>query len=248
MLLVEYDGRNYCGFQWQAGVPTIQDELEKAILKVTGEASRVVAASRTDSGVHAKGQMVSFRTRSKLAPSTFVRALNFYLPRDIAVRGACRVGMEFDVRRHAVSREYEYKILNRPTRSPLWEGFAYFVPMKLDIEAMNQACRLLEGEHDFASFGAAIGKLRSTVRIVYEARVERKGDVVSLYMRANSFLPHQVRNTVGLLVRVGMGKAGLDEFRQVMEARKLGLAGPTAPAHGLYLVKVDYSCILEMEN
>jgi len=83
---------------------------------------------------------------------------------------------------------------------------------------------------------------------VYEARVERKGEVVSLHMRANSFLPHQVRNTVGLLVRVGMGKAGLDEFRQVMEAKKLGLAGPTAPAHGLYLVKVDYSCILEMEN
>lgn len=248
VLLVEYQGGNYCGFQWQAGVATVQDELEKAILKVTGEAVRVVAASRTDSGVHARGQVVSFRTRSALPPRTLVRALNFYLPRDIAVKGACRVDIKFDVRRDAISREYEYKILNSPTRSPLWEGLAYFVPQRLDVEAMDRACRLLEGEHDFASFGADLGPVRSTVRTVYEARVERVDEVVSLRMRANSFLPHQVRNTVGLLVRIGLGKAGLEEFQRVMEAKKLGLAGPTAPAHGLYLLKVEYPYILEMEN
>lgn len=248
VLLVEYHGGNYCGFQWQAGVPTVQDELEKAIQKVTGETVRVVAASRTDSGVHARGQVVSFRTHSSLPPGTFVRALNFYLPRDIAVKGACRVDEKFDVRRHAVSREYEYKILNSPTRSPLWEGLACFVPCRLDVEAMDGACRLLEGEHDFASFGAALGKLGSTVRTVYEARVERRDEVVSLHMRANSFLPHQVRNTVGLLVRIGLGKVGVEQFREIMEAKKLGLAGPTAPAHGLYLVKVEYPYILEMEN
>ncbi len=248
VLLVEYHGGNYCGFQWQAGVATVQDELEKAVLKVTGEAVRVVAASRTDSGVHARGQVVSFRTRSALPPRTLVRALNFYLPRDIAVKGACGVDIKFDVRRDAISREYEYKILNRPTRSPLWEGLAYFVPQRLDVEAMDRACRLLEGEHDFASFGADLGSVRSTVRTVYEARVERVDEVVSLRMRANSFLPHQVRNTVGLLVRIGLGKVGLEEFQRVTEAKKLGLAGPTAPAHGLYLVKVEYPYILEMEN
>lgn len=248
VLLVEYHGGNYCGFQWQAGVPTVQDELEKAIFKVTGEAVRVVAASRTDSGVHARGQVVSFRTRSALPPQTLVRALNFYLPRGIAVKGACRVDMKFDVRRDAISREYEYKILNSPTRSPLWEGLAYFVPQRLDVEAMDRACRLLEGEHDFASFGADLGNVRSTVRTVYEARVVRADEIVSLRMRANSFLSHQVRNTVGLLVRIGLGKAGLEEFQQVMEAKKLGLAGPTAPAHGLYLVKVEYPFNLEMEN
>ncbi len=248
VLLVEYDGRNYCGFQWQSGVPTIQDELEKAIHRVTGEVSRVIAASRTDSGVHARGQVVSFRTRSGLPPRTFVRALNFYLPRDIAVKGACRVDVKFDVRRHAISREYEYKILNSPVRSPLWEGYAYFVPQRLDVDLMDEACALLEGEHDFASFGAALGKLKSTVRTVYEAKVERKGEIVALYMRANSFLPHQVRNTVGLLIKVGLGKARVEEFRQVMEAKRLGLAGPTAPACGLYLIKVNYSIVLEMEN
>ncbi len=248
VLLVEYHGGNYCGFQWQPGVPTVQDELEKAIRKVTGEAVRVVAASRTDSGVHALGQVVSFRTRSMLSPRTFVRALNFYLPRDIAIKGACRVDVKFDVRRDATSREYEYKILNSPTRSPLWEGLAYFVPQKLDVEMMDRACKLLEGEHDFASFGADLGKRRSTVRTLYEAGVEREGEIVALRMRANSFLPHQVRNTVGLLVRVGLGKAGPEELHRVMEAKKLGLAGPTAPAHGLYLVKVEYPYILEMEN
>lgn len=248
VLLVEYDGRNYCGFQWQAGVPTVQDELEKAISRVTGETCRVIAASRTDSGVHARGQVVSFRTSSRLSPRTFVRALNFYLPRDIAVKGACRVDMKFDVRRHATSREYEYKILNTPTRSPLWEGYAYFVPQRLDVDSMDEACRLLVGEHDFASFGAAQGKLKSTVRTVYGAKVERKGELVTLWMKANSFLPHQVRNTVGLLIKVGLGKAGVEEFRKVMEAKRLGLAGPTAPAYGLYLIKVNYLVNLEMEN
>ncbi len=248
VLLVEYDGRNYCGFQWQSGVPTIQDELERAIHKVTGEVSRVIAASRTDSGVHARGQVVSFRTRSELPPRVLVRALNFYLPRDIAVKGACRVDMKFDVRRDAISREYQYKILNSPTRSPLWEGYAYFVPQRLDMDLMNEACALLAGEHDFASFGAALGRFKSTVRTVYEAKVERKGEIVAVYMRANSFLPHQVRNTVGLLIRVALGKIGVEEFRQVMGAKRLGLAGPTAPAHGLYLMKVDYPYTLEMEN
>jgi len=110
VLVVEYDGRGYYGFQWQPKLPTIQAELERAIRKLTGESSRVIAASRTDTGVHAAGQVVSFRTKSTLPPQTFVRALNYYLPRDIAVKGACKVNMDFDVRRDAVNQEYEYYI------------------------------------------------------------------------------------------------------------------------------------------
>jgi len=244
---VEYDGRRYHGFQWQAKLPTIQAELERAIRKLTGERIRVIAASRTDSGVHAKGQVVSFRTRSALSPQTFARALNYYLPRDVAVKGACRVNMDFNVRRDALSREYDYHILNSSTRSPLWEGFAYFVPKKLDIGIMNKTCQFLEGEHDFASFAASLGKLRSTVRTVYEARVTREDDLVTFNMVANSFLPHQVRNTVGLLIRVGSGKVGLEEMQQIMEAKTLGLAGPTAPAYGLCLTKVNYPSNLKLE-
>ncbi len=246
VLVVEYDGRNYCGFQLQAGLPTIQAELESAIRKVTGESSRVMAASRTDTGVHARGQVVSFRTKSSLTPRVFIRALNYYLPMDIAVKGACKVDMDFNVRRDAVSREYDYRILNSSTRSPLLEGFVYFMPRKLNTRIMNKACEFLEGEHDFASFAAALGKLGSTVRTVHRANVAKHGDVVTYNMIANSFLPHQVRNTIGLLIRVGLGKVGLDEFRQIMDTREVGLAGPTAPAYGLCLTKVNYPSNLEL--
>ena len=246
VLVVEYDGRNYYGFQWQAKLPTIQSELEGAIRRVTGESSRVIAASRTDTGVHARGQVVSFRTQSSLTPQVFVRALNYYLPKDIAVKGACKVSMDFNVRRDAVSREYDYYILNSSTRSPLCEGFTYFVPKKLDTRIMNKACKFLEGKHDFASFATALGKLRSTVRTVYKAQVTRKDNLVTYNVIANSFLPHQVRSTIGLLIRVGLGKVELDEFHQILEEKALGLAGPTAPAYGLFLTKVNYPEDLEL--
>jgi tRNA pseudouridine38-40 synthase len=246
VLVVEYDGSNYYGFQWQTKLPTIQAELESAIGRVTGENSRVIAASRTDTGVHARGQVVSFRTKSCLTPQVFIKALNYYLPRAIAVKGACKMDMDFNVRRDAVSREYDYHILNSSTRSPLFEGLAYFVPKKLNTRIMNKACKFLEGEHDFASFATALGKLRSTVRTVYRAKVIKKNDLVTYNMMASSFLPHQVRNTVGLLIRVGLGKVGLEEFNQIMEAKLLGLAGPTAPACGLFLTKVNYSDNLEL--
>ena len=247
VLVVEYDGRNYYGFQWQANLPTIQAELERAIQKLTRESSRVIAASRTDAGVHAKGQVVSFRTKSALPPETFTRALNHYLPEDIAVKGACRVSADFNVRRDALSREYDYFILNSSTRSPLAKGFAYLVANELNIEIMNKACQFLEGEHDFASFATSLGKLRSTVRNVYEAKVTRENNLVTFHMVANSFLPHQVRNTIGLLIRAGLGKVGLEEVHQIMEAKTLGLAGPTAPACGLCLTKVNYPSSLELE-
>jgi len=244
---VEYDGRDYYGFQLQAKLPTIQSELESAIRKVTGESSRVIAASRTDTGVHARGQVVSFRTKSGLTPQVLVKALNYYLPRAIAVRKACRVSMDFNVRHHAVSREYDYSILNSSTRSPLVEGFAYFVPKKLNTRVMNKACKFLEGKHDFASFATDMGGLKSTVRTVHESKVTKKGDLVTYHMKANSFLPHQVRNTVGLLIRVGLGKVGFDEFLRILEAKLPGLAGPTAPAYGLCLTKVNYADDMELK-
>jgi tRNA pseudouridine38-40 synthase len=241
VLIVEYDGRNYYGFQWQANLPTIQAELERAIRRLTGESSRVIGASRTDTGVHARGQVVSFRTKSALSPQTFVKALNYYLPKDVAIKDAYKVNVNFDVRRDAVSREYDYYILNSSTRSPLLEGFAYFAPKKLNVGAMNRACKFLKGEHDFASFATALGKPRSTVRTVYEAKLTKKDVLVAYHMTANSFLPHQVRNTVGLLIRVGLDKVGIEEFRQILEAKTLGLAGPTVPACGLCLTRVNYS-------
>ena len=239
--IIEYDGTHYCGFQLQAGVPTIQEEIEKALRKLTGEQSRVMAASRTDTGVHAKGQAVSFRTKSSLPPQTFINGLNYYLPGDIAVKATYRVGDSFNVRYDALSREYNYYILNSQTRSPMRESFSYLVASPLNIEAINQACQALIGEHDFASFATCDGaRIKNTVRTVYRAEVEKDGELALFKMVANSFLPHQVRNTIGTLIRVGLGKMSVDEFLSITEAKTPGLAKPTAPACGLCLMQINY--------
>ncbi|MFC2020528.1 tRNA pseudouridine(38-40) synthase TruA [Chloroflexota bacterium] len=240
VLIVEYDGTRYHGFQLQAKLPTIQGELERAIWELTGERERLTMASRTDAGVHAKGQVVSFRTRSKHSLETFIKGLNYYLPKDVAVKAAHRVKDSFNVRRHAVSREYNYYILNSLARAPLREGFYYLVAGHLDIEAMNQASRLLIGEHDFASFVNNEAAAKSTVRRVYRAEMSQDGELAVFNMVANSFLMHQVRNTVGALIRVGRSKMSNDEFYSILEEKKPGLAWPMASARGLCLMQVNY--------
>jgi tRNA pseudouridine38-40 synthase len=242
VLVLEYDGSNYCGFQYQENAVTIQAEIEKALLKLTGESLRVVGASRTDSGVHARGQVVSFRTRSKLNHHNYIGGLNFYLPQDIAVNEAYKVNNGFSVQHQAVSREYGYLIINRPARSPLQRNCAYHVGVELNTTAMDRAAQELVGEHDLASFVTEIkqSSVKSTVKRVIRACVGRNGEEVTFDITANSFLPHQVRNTVGTLIRVGLGKLSLDEFVKIMEAKKPGLGGPTAPAQGLTLIKVNY--------
>jgi len=242
VLIVEYDGTNYHGSQWQANAPTIQGEIEKALKKLTGENIRIKAASRTDAGVHARGQVVGFSTDSALPLNSFIDGLNHYLPRDIAVKEARRLDDSFDVRRGAVSREYKYYILNSPTRSPMRQGFSCRVEGDLDIGAINRACQALVGRHDFASFvsSAETARRKRTVREVFKAEITRDGDMIILDMAANSFLPHQVRNTVGSLIKVGQGKTTVDAFYQMVEAKTPGLAGPTAPADGLCLMRVNY--------
>lgn len=249
VLIVEYKGSDYCGFQLQAKLPTIQGELERALYRLTGEKTRVASASRTDSGVHAAGQVVSFKTTSAILSDRFVSGLNYYLPVDIAVKAAYRVEDSFNVRRKAVSREYKYYILNSRVRSPLWEDYSFLVNGELDMEAMNSAAWQLVGEHDFASFASNLGvELKSTIRRVYKACFVREEEMVVFNIKANSFLPHQVRNTIGALIRVGQGKMTEEEFRSIMLARKLGLAGPAAPAKGLCLIKVNYNKSLGEEN
>jgi len=248
VLIVEYDGTGYHGFQLQANMPTIQGELEKALWRLTQERIRVTAASRTDAGVYAKGQVVSFRTKSSLPLQTFIKGLNYYLPQDIAVKAAYRVGESFNVRRSALSREYNYYIFNSLTRSPIRRGFSYLVAGHLDIAAMNEACQALIGEHDFASFASCLGvEIKNTLRTVYRAENQKNGELVIFNMVANSFLPHQVRNTIGTLIRVGMGKMTVDEFCSIIEAKKPGLAGPTVPARGLCLMRINYPYPFEEE-
>ena len=239
VLIMEYDGTHYHGFQLQADLPTIQAETEEALWKLTGERIRVMAASRTDAGVHARGQVVNFRTKSSLSPSAFVNGLNYYLPKDIAVKAAHRIDNSFNVRRDALGREYNYYMLNSLTRSPIRNGFSYLVAAHLDIGTMNQACQALVGEHNFASFTTCFG-VENTVRSVDRVKIEKDGELIIFNMVANSFLPHQVRNTVGALIEVGRGKMTVDQFYSIVEAKKPGLAGPKAPACGLCLMKVNY--------
>jgi tRNA pseudouridine38-40 synthase len=242
VLLIEYNGANYHGSQYQTNAPTVQGEIEKALQKLTGEKIRVKMASRTDAGVHAAGQVVGFRTDSALPLNVFIEGLNHFLPLDIAVKEASRADDNFDVRRRAIRRTYKYYILNSATRSPIRQGFSCRVNGALNIEAMRQACRALIGRHDFASFVSSTetARLKVTVREVYKAEITQDGDMIVLEMAASSFLPHQVRNTVGSLIKLGQGKMTVDEFYSIVAAKTPGLAGPTAPADGLCLMRVDY--------
>lgn len=241
-LVVEYDGSRYHGSQIQNNALTIQGEIELALRKLTGETIRIKTASRTDAGVHAQGQVVTFSTETAIPAGTFVRALNHFLPGDIAVRSAHYVTDSFDARRHAVSRVYHYYMHTTTTRSPLRERLSWRINGPLNIEAMNRACRLLVGQHDFASFVSSYQTARekTTVREIYKAEIIQDGDSIVLEIVARSFLPHQVRTTVGALVAVGRGELTVDDFQTVLEARTAGLAGPMAPAHGLCLVRVNY--------
>ena len=240
VLVVEYEGTRYHGCQFQNNAPTIQGEIERALSRLTGEKIRIACASRTDAGVHARGQVVGFHTKSNLSLDTFVRALNHYLPQDIAVRKAFPVGDDFDVRRNAYSREYCYSLLNSSTPSPLLRRSAYFVPKLLDVAAMNEACKALIGTHDFAPFASSINGRKNTVRTVYRAEATREDGLVAFHMVANSFLPHQVRNTIGALVKVGLGKSDVQSFSQIARSKTPALASPALPAHGLCLIKVNY--------
>jgi tRNA pseudouridine38-40 synthase len=240
-LVVEYNGTDYAGSQRQAQAPTIQASLEEALYKLTNEHIRISLAGRTDTGAHARGQVVSFTTTSELPLKAFLHGLNYHLPGDIAVQCADYVDDDFDPRRHAVRREYEYLILNQGSRSPLWQHRAYHLPASVDTDLMNEAAGVLVGTHDFASFTNEIIEGKSTVRRVYSAGVSRLAELVVFKISANAFLAHQVRITAGTLLRIGQKKITVQDFRCILDACQPGLAGPTAPACGLYLNQVIYS-------
>ncbi|MFQ5879403.1 MAG: tRNA pseudouridine(38-40) synthase TruA [Dehalococcoidia bacterium] len=237
-LMLEYDGTAYSGSQLQKNAPSVQGELEKALATLTGEAVRVKMAGRTDAGAHAKGQVASFLTAAPYTAEAFVRALNYYLPQDVAVKGVAEVAVEFDVRRQAASRLYRYTIYNGRQRSPLWAGYSWHVPASLDTAAMQAAARCLVGRHDFASFAPAMAG--HTRRTMMRADVQRRGELVLLAMEADAFLPHQVRRTAGALAQVGLRRLTVAEFGRLVEEPRPGAAGPAAPPQGLCLIRVRY--------
>jgi len=238
-LVVEYDGTAYAGSQYQRNAPTIQEELEKALNKLTSERTRLALAGRTDAGVHAKGQVVSFRTRASYEAGVFVRALNAHLPQDIVVRSARQVPLSFQVRRQAKRRWYRYLIYNGRQRPALGRHYCWHIAQPLDVEAMQGAARQLVGEHELAAFVAPSAPGR-TVRTVYRAEVSRRRSWVVFDIEANSFLQQQVRRTVGALVEVGLGKQTVEGFRRLLASAQRGAATLAAPPRGLCLMAVEY--------
>ena len=240
-LLLEYDGTRYSGFQWQRGVPTIQDEVEKALGKLTGENIRIRGASRTDSGAHARGQVVDFLTAAPYTIDTFPRALNAHLPEDIRVRGVSQVGLEFDSRRCAVSRAYRYTVLNTRWPSALLRNYSHWVPGTLDLSRMREAAGHLRGTRDFSALTVPLPPERSPVRRVTRWDVREVEDRVLIEAEADGFLPHQIRRTNGVLVDVGLGKLETDITKRLTDGSLQGLRNcPSLPAKGLCLMRVVY--------
>lgn len=237
-LLLEYDGTAYRGSQYQDNGPSIQGELESAIEKLTGERTRAAFAGRTDAGVHALGQVAAFGTASALTAQAFVSGLNHFLPDDIAVLAAEDVPAAFDPRRGARNRRYRYRAVTRAVRSPLWRMRAWQIDRQLDIGAMRRAAGMLEGTHDFAAFaGPHDGPTTRTLR---RCEVTEACGQVALEMEAQSFLPHQVRRTMGALADVGLGRMDERAIGALLREAKPASSGRTAPACGLYLVRIEY--------
>jgi tRNA pseudouridine38-40 synthase len=190
--------------------------------------------------VHAVGQVVSFWMSDHYSPGVVVRGLNHFLSEDVAVKGACIVDGDFDVRRRAVARRYTYSITRGAARSPIRERYRLRVSEELDVARMRAAARMLHGVHDFAAFATSLEDGESTVRMVQEARVCEQSDCVEISITANAFLRHQVRNTVGQLLRVGLGRCTVEEFQGFVSCPGEAKAGPAAPARGLCLMEVRY--------
>jgi tRNA pseudouridine38-40 synthase len=240
-LLLEYDGTRYHGWQRQKNALTIQEVLEAALGQLTGEAVSVIGSGRTDAGVHARGQAANFRTASHIPLKAFHEGLNSLLPEDIAVLEAVEAPPEFHARKSARAKTYEYRILNRATRSPLNHHYAWWIERPLDLEAMDRAAQALLGQHDFTAFQASGSGIKNTVREVFSSKWRREREDWLIYaITANGLLRGMVRSLVGTMVEVGRGKFPADHLKQVLESRDRRGAGPTAPAPGLYLVEVIY--------
>ena len=237
---ISYDGRPWQGWQTQPHRRTVQDALEGALSKFGAVPVQTVCAGRTDTGVHATAQVVHVDCDVPRTEEAWVRGGNAHLPSSIAVQWAQEVPPEFHARFSARARSYTYVILNTRVRRPLWDGRAGWVFQPLDATAMQQAARQLPGEHDFSSFRSSQCQAPSPVRTVTHASIERRGDLVLFHVRANAFLHHMVRNLVGALVQVGLGRQGVDYLATLIDARDRTQGAPTFAPDGLYLTDVVY--------
>jgi tRNA pseudouridine38-40 synthase len=245
-----YDGSAYAGWQVQEGQRTVQGVLEAALSRITGQPVRAVASGRTDAGVHALGQVVSFRTESRLSAEVFRRALNAHLPEDLAVLEAADAPPTFHALRDAVRKRYRYLIHDGPVRDVFRRNYCWHYPYgRLDAQAMRRAAEVLRGTHDFASFQTSGAPRRTSLRTISDLDVRRgEGDwcdTIRIEVEADGFLYNMVRTIVGSLAEIGRGARGESWLAEVLAAADRRVAGPTAPPEGLFLVKVEYPASCE---
>lgn len=239
--IVAYDGTEFSGFQRQTNARSVQGELERAIEQITSQKASVTGAGRTDAGVHASGQVIAFETEWKHLLDALHRALNVTLAEDVAVTTLEIAPAKFHPRYDALSRTYEYTIIQSDVRQPLARRYAWQIGRALDVESMNIAAARLIGEHDFVAFGSApSGSGESTIRRVLRAEWRKTGDKVMFEIEANAFLFRMVRRIVATLARVGMGELSADEVSELLDSRNPDRVKGAAPACGLCLVKVSY--------
>jgi tRNA pseudouridine38-40 synthase len=241
-LTIAYRGTDFFGWQRQGEKRTVQECLEAALRKIWGHQIDLQGSGRTDAGVHATGQVASFTAPRLHAAHVVVRAMNANLPRDVRVTACRLMNPAFHARFDAVEKTYRYLVSNQPVQNPFTLHTHWHVPLPLDLARMRRAARLLVGEHDFASFTSNPGyeRPRGSVRTLRQATIARRGSELVFRFTSNGFLYRMVRNLVGGLVKVGLGKLTVEDFGRILRAKSRSEAPPNAPAHGLYLVRVGY--------
>lgn len=241
-LTLAYDGTAYAGWQRQSNAQTVQALVEVALAEIEGRSVTAVGAGRTDAGVHARGQVVSVRLTHEIPPSALRRALNAKLPLDIRVVAVEEVASTFHARHSAIGKVYCYRIDRSPVADPMQRLYAWHVPGLLDLSAMDEAGRTLVGRHDFAAFHTAVSEsqVRSTVRTVHDVHIRLVNAMLTIEIAGDGFLRHMVRTVVGTLVDVGRGRWPPHQVAVIIASRRRSNAGPTAPARGLCLTRVDF--------
>ena len=241
-ILIEYDGTNYSGWQIQGNTPSIQEEIEKAIYRITAENTLVYCAGRTDAGVHARGQAAHFDLQNNIMPDDQLRkAINFHLGKQpISILACEEIDNDFHARFSAKERHYRYLILNRPSAPAIDMQRMWHLKYPMNESLMQEAANILLGQHDFTSFRSSQCQASSPIKTINNIDVQKNEDVIEINISAPSFLHHMVRNIVGTLANVGLGKITAQEFKKILESKNRKKAGVTAPACGLYFMQVNY--------
>ena len=241
-LILEYDGASFCGLQVQPGLRTVQGHLEEKLERIFKKKIRCIASGRTDTGVHALGQVVHFKVETQMKPAQIQKALNAFLDRDVSVVKAQEVALDFHAQYSVKSKTYRYTILNRSYPSALWRDRAYFYSYKLNLSLMRQAAKEFQGKRDFKSFQAAAqaSPVKTSVRTIKKISIAKEGDFIHITVSSNGFLYKMVRNIVGTLLAVGSGKIHKGSVSKLLKAKNRKLAPATAPAQGLCLMSVRY--------